>query len=334
MREDLQILTGKGAVSKLRDLFTGQVRRSQNPGMEKKGKRSYETNYLADPDRPAARHRRPRGTPPPSRSNKTISREDPKFNCASAVLTVGRDGNVYLSSVVHDGGYILRVSRDGQRKLGGDAVYAMANATANAAGVVASANGHFNHSVNLYDRNFKQFAACNEFLVGDKVGWDAPARVEAGASGDFYGLDQHRLRILRISPAGQGGAGLRDPASSERSGLPRLRGRRSLLSPRPGRHATLRRIQRRRTLDAESAGRIHRGRSRYGRTVLAGTTLKRFAPAGQPRGTIDLPVTSVTAIGVFSDELIVKRAEPPSCFKSATWPPANRNGSYTPITNG
>ena len=109
-----------------------------------------------------------------------ISREDPKFNCAIAVLTVGRDGNVYLSSIVQNGGYILRVSRDGTHKLGGDAVYAMANATANAAGVIASANGHFNHSVNLYDRNIKQFAACNEFLVNDKAGWDAPGALRRG----------------------------------------------------------------------------------------------------------------------------------------------------------
>ena len=134
---------------------------------------------------------------------QVISREDPKFNCADAVLTVGRDGNVYLGSVVHNGGYILRVGRDGTRKLGGDAVYAMANATANAAGVVASANAHFNHSVTLYDPNLKQFAACNEFLVNDNVGWDAPAHVEAGASGHFYALDQHRLRIVRVSPAGK-----------------------------------------------------------------------------------------------------------------------------------
>src|SRR5581483_10729198 len=32
---------------------------------------------------------------------------------------------------------------------------------------------------------------------------DAPAHVEAGASGDFYGLDQHRGRILRLSDSGK-----------------------------------------------------------------------------------------------------------------------------------
>ncbi len=134
---------------------------------------------------------------------RIVSREDWKFNCAAAGMTVGRDGNVYLNHSPHDAGYILRVSRDGVERRGGDAVYSMANATANAAGVIASANTHFNHSVNLYDRNFNRFTACGEFLGNDQVGWDAPVRVEAGASGDFYGIDQHRLRILRITPAGK-----------------------------------------------------------------------------------------------------------------------------------
>lgn len=132
-----------------------------------------------------------------------VSREDPKFDCAKARMTVGRDGNVYLNCSPHDAAYILRVSRDGTERRGGDAVYAMANATANAQGIIASANSHFNHSVNFYDRNFNRFTACGEFLVNDQVGWNAPARVEAGASGDFYGIDQQRLRILRITPAGK-----------------------------------------------------------------------------------------------------------------------------------
>ena len=49
--------------------------------------------------------------------------------------------------------------------------------------------------------------------------------------------------------------------------------------------------------------------------ALSGTTLKRFAPDGQPQGAIDLPVTSVTAIGVFGDDLIVKRADASELFQ-------------------
>src|SRR5262249_20185153 len=42
-----------------------------------------------------------------------------------------------------------------------------------------------------------------DFQAGDGIGWDAPACVEAGESGDFYALDQYRDRIVRISPNGQ-----------------------------------------------------------------------------------------------------------------------------------
>ena len=125
-----------------------------------------------------------------------------RSSTAPAVLTVGRDGNVYLSSVVHDGGYILRVSRDGTQKLGGDAVYAMANATANAAGVVASANAHFNHSLNLYHRDLKQFAACNEFLVNDRSGGTPRAR-RGGGQWRFLRPRPTPLLHLARHPAGK-----------------------------------------------------------------------------------------------------------------------------------
>ncbi len=245
---------------------------------------------------------------------RTISREDPKFNCAEAVLTVGRDGNVYLSSNVHDGAYILRVSRDGTQKLGGDAVYAMANATANAAGVIASANGHFNHSVNLYDRNVKQFTACNEFLVNDKSGWDAPAHIEAGASGNFYGLDQHRLRILRISPAGKVLQVYTFPEEAKAWDFRVCEAVEALyLRARDG---TLRCVgfngavrwtqQVPGVFTVDEAGTVY---------ALNGTTLKRLTSTGKPQGAINLPVTSVTAIGVFGDELIVKRADATELFQ-------------------
>ena len=44
----------------------------------------------------------------PVELEQIISREDPKFNCARASLTIGRDGMVYLTSAGHDTGYILR----------------------------------------------------------------------------------------------------------------------------------------------------------------------------------------------------------------------------------
>ncbi len=132
-----------------------------------------------------------------------ISREDPAFNCLDSALTIGRDGMVYLTSAGHDGGYILRVSRDGRDKLGGKTDEAINNATADANGLIASAHGHFAHEVALADKQFHKLGAVTDFLVSDQVGWDAPAGVEASAGGDFYALDQHRDRILRINADGK-----------------------------------------------------------------------------------------------------------------------------------
>ena len=133
---------------------------------------------------------------------QVISREHAAFRCAPASLNVGRDGMVYLCSGGNPS-YVLRVSRDGKQKYGLPIVYAATNATANADGVVASANGHFAHKVTIYDQNLKQIAECADFLVSDQAGWDAPAEVEAGVSGDFYGIDQHRDRILRLDRHGK-----------------------------------------------------------------------------------------------------------------------------------
>ncbi|MFM7290141.1 MAG: WD40 repeat domain-containing protein [Planctomycetia bacterium] len=254
-------------------------------------------------------------SPAPAESlERIVSREDPKFNCAAAVMTVGRDGDVYLSSEGKGGGYILRVSRDGTRKLGGDAIYSMANATANAEGVIASANSHFNHSVNLYDASFKHFAACGEFLVNDTVQWDAPARVEAGASGDFYGLDQHRLRILRISPAGTivrvhafpSEAKAFDFRVCEATQTFYLRSRDGMLRGVgfDGQVKWQQKIPA--VFTVNDAGSVY---------ALEGESLKRLSPAGEPQGEIKLPVTAVTAIAVFGDDLVVKRSHAAELFQ-------------------
>jgi outer membrane protein assembly factor BamB len=132
-----------------------------------------------------------------------ISCEDPKFNCARASLTIGRDGMVYLTSVGQDSGYILRVSRDGRDKLGGASLGAIHNATADAAGTIAASHAHFSHQVAIYDKEFQKLHAVTDFLVSDQVSWDAPGGVEAGAGGDFYGLDQHRDRIVQLDAGGK-----------------------------------------------------------------------------------------------------------------------------------
>jgi outer membrane protein assembly factor BamB len=136
---------------------------------------------------------------PPVIVEQIISRENPNFS-GDAPLTVGRDGRVYLASGGNNS-HVLRFERDGGGKRGGPVTYACANAVANAQGIIATASGHFAHKVTLYDAAFREIGAVSDFLVGDTVGWDAPAHVEAGAGGDFYAVDQHRNRIVRISPA-------------------------------------------------------------------------------------------------------------------------------------
>jgi outer membrane protein assembly factor BamB len=130
-----------------------------------------------------------------------ISRENPDFS-VDAPMTVGRDGRVLLAS----GGnrsFVLRFEPDGSGKAGGPVTYACANAASNADGILATASGHFAHKVTLYDRSFRELAHVDDFLVNDRVGWDAPAHVESGQGGDFYAIDQHRDRVVRISPAGK-----------------------------------------------------------------------------------------------------------------------------------
>ncbi len=132
-----------------------------------------------------------------------ISREDPAFNCAAAELAVGRDGMVYLASG-GQGSFVLRLSPEGENKFGATlADEAIGFATANAQGVMASAHAHFSAKVSLHDQGFAKTSEAPGFLVSDAAGWDAPAHADVGASGDFYGLDQHRDRILRLNPQGK-----------------------------------------------------------------------------------------------------------------------------------
>jgi outer membrane protein assembly factor BamB len=138
---------------------------------------------------------------PPVTVEQIISRENPDFS-VDAPMTVGRDGRLYLASGGNHS-FVLRFDRDGAWKAGGPVTYACANATANGRGIMATASGHFAHKVTLYDPAFKEIARVDDFLVSDKVGWDAPAHVEAGPGGDFYAVDQHRDRVVRISSVGK-----------------------------------------------------------------------------------------------------------------------------------
>ncbi len=114
-------------------------------------------------------------------------------------MAIGRDGNVYLCG----GEYVLRIHRDGTGKQGGKTSPALYMAAANKDGLIATANAHFYHSVNLFSPAFESVGAVSDFLNGDGIGWSDPCNVQAGASGDFFGMDQNRNRIVRVAPSGK-----------------------------------------------------------------------------------------------------------------------------------
>jgi hypothetical protein len=125
---------------------------------------------------------------------KYVSREDPLLNVPAARTAVGKDGRVYLWSDK----YVLRVDRDGQNKLGGEVTYATTAATANADGIIATANAHFSHSVNVCSPKFEKLGTVSDFLNNDQVEYFSPSDVQAGSTGDFFGIDQNRSRIVRV----------------------------------------------------------------------------------------------------------------------------------------
>jgi outer membrane protein assembly factor BamB len=135
----------------------------------------------------------------PGEERLVVSHEDPAFDVASSRLAVGRDGRVLLAS----DRYVMRMRRDGTERVGAPVTYSTTAAAANARGTVATANAHFNHSVILWSPEFERLGAVDDFLVSDTESWTAPCDVESGESGDFYGIDPNRTRIVRVSADGR-----------------------------------------------------------------------------------------------------------------------------------
>jgi len=131
---------------------------------------------------------------------QVVSRENPLFVGTGKTMTVGRDGRVYLVGGAKNKGLILRVSRDGAERFGGQTAYAITGVAANADGVFATSNAHFAKAINVYGPGWDFRGKAAGFTGNDDVGWNAPGAVEVGASGDFYGLDQHENAIVRVSP--------------------------------------------------------------------------------------------------------------------------------------
>ncbi len=131
---------------------------------------------------------------------QVVSRHDPHFDVARSRLAVGRDGKIYLVNGHGNGGYVLRVSPDGKERHGGVVGYSAQAVAARKDGTVATAEAHFAHRAAFWGKSFAPLGNVPDFLVSDTVQWNAPSDVVAGESGDFYGIDQHRLRVLRVTP--------------------------------------------------------------------------------------------------------------------------------------
>jgi len=253
---------------------------------------------------------------------RVISREDPKFDCASAGMSAGRDGNVYLCS----GGYVLRVSRDGTQKGGGNVASdgIDTHTVANTNGLVAVGNGHMNeHHVHIYNQKFAHVAACGDFPGKDRYS-GGPLHVEAGAS-DFYGLQQNRKHIIRISPLGVNikdyaihpDAKAADFRVSEATQTFVVRGGDGMtrgVSFSGGEVKWTKRIPG--LFDVDAAGRV---------VFLDGATLKWLDPDDLnpdemlvSKTTVTLPadqIAGVNAMSVCGDELIIKRPDPTELFQ-------------------
>ena len=92
-----------------------------------------------------------------------VSRHDPHFKIASARMTVGRDGNIYLGNGGPDGGYVLRVSPDGKERFGGTVGYALTGVAAGKDGTVATSEAHFSHRVAFWGRDFSPLGHVPDF---------------------------------------------------------------------------------------------------------------------------------------------------------------------------
>jgi len=263
--------------------------------------------------------------------SQIISREHPALDIPGSHLAIGRDGLVYLGS----NEYVLRIGRDGTGKIGSKTVYATWNVAANKDGIIATANAHFIHSVNLWSPAFEKIGGVSDFLSSDPTEWFGPCDVQVGASGDFYGADQNRNRIIRLKApgtmittyalAGTGEnfvrrllkfrvweAGQRFYVCTDKGIIYALGFDGTVAwkldagiggDPWNGYRGTF---------DVDDAGTLY---------ILLndGNVVKRYGPDGKPAGEITLAMQDrkslVTDLRVYSDDLVIKRRHPIELFQ-------------------
>ncbi|MFE4962026.1 hypothetical protein [Streptomyces sp. NPDC056660] len=136
------------------------------------------------------------------RIEQVVSRYNQVFDVPNLKMGFGRDKNVYLVVGGSPDGRLLRLAPDGTHQRFARAGTAALLATADAAGVIAIAEHHFQHRIVFYDKEFNELGHYDDFAADDTLGYTSPSGLEATESGVFYALDQHRRRVLRLTPEG------------------------------------------------------------------------------------------------------------------------------------
>jgi hypothetical protein len=263
---------------------------------------------------------------------QVISRQDPHFDVARARLSVGRDGYIYLANGGGKGGYVLRVSPDGRERSGGVVGYSTQAVAVSKDGTIATAEGHFAHRVAFWDKGIAPLGHVPDFLVSDTVQWNAPSDVSAGLSGDFYGIDQHRLRVLRVTPPNKlaeaytleqigeksrgGTLGLRVDEERKRfvtawpggviwvagfDGKPLWSAKMRPAGEPPG------------GFDLDADGKLY--------VLAGGVDVKVFDLDGKPSGGVKLKIDttrkqqSIHDLRILGDQLVIKRSDPTALFE-------------------
>ncbi|MEV2227115.1 hypothetical protein AB0H69_00835 [Streptomyces phaeochromogenes] len=94
----------------------------------------------------------------------------------------------------HADGQALRLASDGSAQRFGRVGYAALAITATADGVIATAETHYPHRIDFWDREFNPLGSIDDFTANNTDVYYAPSAVEATPSGWFYAIDQHRRR--------------------------------------------------------------------------------------------------------------------------------------------
>ncbi|MGK5638631.1 WD40 repeat domain-containing protein [Streptomyces sp. URMC 126] len=131
---------------------------------------------------------------------QVVSRHHPAFAVPALRLGLGQDDNVYLVIGHQPRGHALRLAADGSEQRFGRVGYAAWAITADPAGVIATAETHFPHRIDFWDKEFNPLGSIDDFTADGTHGYFAPSAVEAARSGWFYAIDQHRGQVVRLRP--------------------------------------------------------------------------------------------------------------------------------------